>query len=82
MDENTQDPGAGSGAPAPETAAAAPKTKMVKARVLTPCVHGQPNAVVTLPAAAVKAGVASGDLDDSPAAVAYATLLAPLAANG
>ena len=50
----------------------ADKEKVKKARVIYAGSYGEHGDVVTLPESEVKAGVASGDLDDEPAAVAYA----------
>jgi hypothetical protein len=49
----------------------------IKARVLTQCIHGKPNDVVTLPIAEAESGEKDGALDTNPAAVAYAESIAP-----
>ena len=60
----------------------ATKQTPVKARVLTDCIHGLANAVVTLDPDTAKDGEDAGLLDTSVAAVAYAeSLAAPAAAQ-
>lgn len=66
--------GADDQAAAPDDAAPPPAT--VRARVLVQCRHGRPDDLVTLPADEAAEGVAAGDLDADPSAVAYAELLA------
>lgn len=60
--------------PAPSQAKAAP-AKTVKVRVLTECVHGRANDVVTLSAADAKLAEDQGFVDSTKAAVAYAAAL-------
>lgn len=52
-----------------------PKPKLVKARVLLACSHGQPDDVVTLAADVAKEAEANGQIDANKAAVAYALTL-------
>lgn len=63
------------GSPPPADDATPPPTS-VRARVLVQCRHGRPDDLVTLPADEAAEGVAAGDLDADPSAVAYAELLA------
>ena len=59
----------------PAATPAAPAA-LVKARVLTDCIHGPANAVATLDAATADDGVKAGILDITPEAVTYAESLA------
>jgi len=54
----------------------------VKARVLTDCIYGKPNAVVTVEKGEAEQAQADGKLDTSEAAVEYAESLAPDADGG
>ena len=60
---------------ADEPLAPLPKAKSVKVRVLVSCAHGQPDEVVTLPAAAAKLAEEAGQVDSNKAAVDYALSL-------
>lgn len=53
----------------------AAKAKMVKARVLVACEHGQPNDLVELPADVAKQAEKEGNVDTDKGAVAYAASL-------
>jgi hypothetical protein len=61
--------------PAPTPAATPSPEKQVKARVLTPCGHGDTNDVVTLPASVAKDSATLGLVDTNKDAVAYASSL-------
>ena len=58
-----------------KTKAAAPVERQVKARVLTPCLYGEANDVVTLSAGDAEQAQTDGLVDTTPEAVAYAESL-------
>lgn len=67
---------AGTAAPAaPAATELAPVPATVQARVLMACQHGRPDDVVTLGADLAALAAAAGEVDTTPAAVAYALTL-------